>query len=804
MTVENISIDVKTNAGGAAREVRSLSSALSGVRSASKSVASGGGAKGASKSIASVGHAAKSSTGFLSKFFASIKRIAFYRILRTLMKNITQGFQEGLKHAYAFSKALNGPLAQALDRISSASGQMKNQAGAALGELLRTIEPVINAIIGLVTKLLQALSALFAALGGRLTYSVAEKTADEWDAAAGSAKEYKNTVLGFDELNKLNDESGGGGGGGGAIGEFKDLDLPEWALKIKELMDKLKDLFSLGKYFEAGETLADWLNDLIDKWDAYETGKKLGKKINNMIQFAYGFLKKFNFKNLGKKIAEFFNGVLSEIDTETLGRALVRVFTGALDFLIGFIGGLDFAQLARKISDFLLGAFREATEWLTSTDWREVGAMITGKIHDFLTNIDWANLGVESSNFVIALFNSIRDFFDGSDWEQIGKDVFKALKDFVTNIDWKGIVNAAIDALGAAMSAASGFVKGILEESGLVSDIEGALEAIMVVLSSASMAIGAILLFTGHVPLGLGLIIAGLAGQQRASENWDLVPDKVKGIVGAIEGVASTALIALGLILTLTGANIPLGLGMIAVGGYMLATAAKENWEKVPGDVKQTLGLIGMVAGAALVGLGIILVLTGAGIPLGLGMILAGSAVLGITEKSYDIDSTKTSFTHALEDIGKSGSENLGKVSKELQTMYDLAIKVIGAFGNMNPLVSNIMNIIGTAGTLGVNFKAEGGTLNNDGTLFVAGEAGPEIVANMGSKTGVMNVDQMEAAVANGNMGVINAVYGMANMIVNAVNAIDPDITLDGESLADKMYRYNQNAATRRGMAMVT
>ena len=101
-------------------------------------------------------------------------------------------------------------------------------------------------------------------------------------------------------------------------------------------------------------------------------------------------------------------------------------------------------------------------------------------------------------------------------------------------------------------------------------------------------------------------------------------------------------------------------------------------------------------------------------------------------------------------------------------------------------------------------FHAEGGTFRNDGTLFVAGEAGAEVVANLGNKTGVMNVNQMEAAVANGNIGVINAIYGMANMVVKAVESIDTDVVLDGETLADKMYRYNQNAANRYGTPMVT
>lgn len=50
---------------------------------------------------------------------------------------------------------------------------------------------------------------------------------------------------------------------------------------------------------------------------------------------------------------------------------------------------------------------------------------------------------------------------------------------------------------------------------------------------------------------------------------------------------------------------------------------------------------------------------------------------------------------------------------------------------------------------------------------------------------------------------VISAVMAVGNMIVTAVREIDPDIQLDGVSLANRMYRYNQEAAQRIGPAMV-
>lgn len=95
--------------------------------------------------------------------------------------------------------------------------------------------------------------------------------------------------------------------------------------------------------------------------------------------------------------------------------------------------------------------------------------------------------------------------------------------------------------------------------------------------------------------------------------------------------------------------------------------------------------------------------------------------------------------------------------------------------------------------------KAEGGTVPNVGTLFYAGEAGAEIVANLGHSTGVMNVGQMQEAVANGNAEVVNAVYAMANMVAGAINNKDLDVYLDSAKVGHSITQYQYNQA-RRGI----
>ena len=162
------------------QEAEQASKSLQKVGSASKSAASG---------IKDVTKSAHKANNPLSNFVASLKRIAFYRILRSILKSITQAFQEGLKNAYQFSKATGDGtgLAAALDNLATKSLTMKNQMGAAFGGLLTAITPIVIQIIQLVTRLAEALTRLMAILGGGGQYLKAKDFWTDWGEAAEGA-----------------------------------------------------------------------------------------------------------------------------------------------------------------------------------------------------------------------------------------------------------------------------------------------------------------------------------------------------------------------------------------------------------------------------------------------------------------------------------------------------------------------------------------------------------------------------------------------------------------------------------------
>lgn len=160
--------------------------------------------------------------------------------------------------------------------------------------------------------------------------------------------------------------------------------------------------------------------------------------------------------------------------------------------------------------------------------------------------------------------------------------------------------------------------------------LQGELAGIVAIVSVALLALGAIFVFGGvNVPLGLGLLVLGAVGLAATiAANWGVIKEALQGEVGQIVAVASTALLALGAILLFTGAGIALGLGLILVGAAGLAAAIVPNWESIVEALQGPLGeVIGKISAALLV-LGVVLLFTGAGVPLGLGLIAVGAVGL--------------------------------------------------------------------------------------------------------------------------------------------------------------------------------
>ena len=166
--------------------------------------------------------------------------------------------------------------------------------------------------------------------------------------------------------------------------------------------------------------------------------------------------------------------------------------------------------------------------------------------------------------------------------------------------------------------------------SGYVEEISNTLMSIMAVVEIALIAVGLILLFTGHIGWGIGFIIAGAATlgvTAAAASEYDY--SGVIQMITTIMGIAGGALLALGIILLCIGGVVgkPVAIGMIIAGGALIVSAVATQAAFAPEDIAAWLSLIMGIAGGALLALGVILCMVGS-ISTGVGMIIAGSISL--------------------------------------------------------------------------------------------------------------------------------------------------------------------------------
>lgn len=161
----------------------------------------------------------------------------------------------------------------------------------------------------------------------------------------------------------------------------------------------------------------------------------------------------------------------------------------------------------------------------------------------------------------------------------------------------------------------------------IVEMIKGAMSEITAVISGFLLAIGTILVVTGaNIPLGLGLMAVGAVGLAATiAENWNGMSERLAKTLTLITGILGGFLLAIGAFLVFSGVNVPLGAGLMVAGAVSLATAATINWKFLNGDLSNALSILTGIVSGALLAMGALFAFTGVSVPLGIALMAAGA-----------------------------------------------------------------------------------------------------------------------------------------------------------------------------------
>lgn len=500
--VRNASRDAAQYVSGFQSAVEKMSTAVSGAIPYISSFAKGFGkvvVAPATRAVLSLGSAIKNNLvgaveGALKpllKLEKTIARIALTRAIRGAIMGVVKGLKEGITNLYQWSAVTNGVFKASMDGLSTSFLYLKNSIGAAVSPIINALAPAINVAVDAIVTLINALNQLFSILGGALSWTKAVKAPKEFAEAAGgaggaakdAAKDIKDLIMGFDELNLLKtpDSSGGGGGGGGGLTAedyalmFEQAEYADWAEQMKQRIE-------MGDWEGAGRVLGGKVNALVNSIDFEGIGREWAAKFDHAVKFMFGVLDEIDFINIGGGLARFVNQFFDpeQVDWDTVGRLWGKRITILIDTIFGFVDQFDFSNFGKSMSNFVNGWLEELGSRLpilamtinesiqglaeafdvfsNNIDWRGMGKMVG----DFINEIDFgSNLSAIAKTLSTAfedIATALASFIQTVDWHELGSAVFEGLK----SIDWSGISAAFWELLGSGIGAAAGTIDGFL------------------------------------------------------------------------------------------------------------------------------------------------------------------------------------------------------------------------------------------------------------------------------------------------------------------------------------------------------
>lgn len=737
---------------------------------------------------------------------ARLEQTALNLGIKESVANMTQAEKAELRY-YAIMTQVTTAQGDMARTLEAPANQLRilqaqlTQAARAIGNIfipaLNAILPYAIAVVQVIREIANALANL---AGFKLTdvdYSGvnsaavgAGSLADNLDDAAGAAKKLKQYTAGFDELNVFapNTGSGSGAGAGGA-GGF-DFDLPTYDFlgdavqtRIGEIKKMIEDTLAEITTIVSGFMLAVGAILVV-------TGVNIPLGVGLMAAGAVGLAATvgLNWTAMSSELASTLALIMGVVGGFLLALGAIMAFSGAnlpLGIALMALGGASLVSAAvinwHNSDRHLTDALTTLTGVLAGASLA-VGAMLA--FTGVATGLGIALMAVGAVTLVSAAalnWNSIPDAL-ASPLSRVGLLVSGAILALGAILAFSGCMPLGIALM--AIGATSLVSVMALNWNGLSDEIQNVIAIITTVVSVAFLAIGAALVFSGaNIPLGLALLAAGAVTMGTAiMPNWNDLSDNVQQKISMITTIVGGALLAVGAILALSGVALPLGLGLMAAGALSLGAVATLNWDFVVNSIKKVVSVITGILSGALIVLGVLLCLSGAGVGLGLAVLAAG---LSLSYAAWTLDDNPiTRF-----------------VRQMANSIIGLVNGVIDAINDMFHIQFNGLSVMGITLIPAFDIRLvdiphipffEDGGFPNEGQLFIAREAGAEMVGAMGRRTAVANNDQIvegiSAGVSVANDGVIAAIYAL----LNVVEEKDMSVVIGDNEIGHSYDRYKE------------
>ena len=788
----------------------------------------------------------KSGSGMLGTFASRLKGIALSMFVFNWITKVWNAMLSAIKDGTGNIAKYSGDVNAKMSQLTSAVATLKNAFAALAAPIISAVAPALTSLINMLTGALNKINQFISALTGGKTWIKATKQVKNYagglksassgaEKAAKSAKKLKGQLQSFNELNVISsNDSGGsgggsGGGGGGGVGDMfttENIDP-----KIASLAKKIKEILKTDDWSEIGEMLGKKLNDELAgiPWNGIKkqarhiasgiatllngfldgtnwelVGSTIAEGLNTAIAFAQTFVHKFDFKQFGKSIGETFTGIFRTFDWSGLGDTLGTAVTGLFDTLNGIFYNTDWKALGKGIIDGI-GAFFKAIKW------KSIGKSISGALHSLLTFLTGAVKEIDWKKTIEYIGTSIVDFFKGFDWKGLAGDIGEFLGTALKSaID---LAKAIGELIADGFSNAKEYFQDKIEEcggnipKGILKGITDALKNIGTWIKKNIFdpfvkgfkdAFGIHPPAKKMKPIGKNIFLGVIDGWKEKIKSFSfskLAKEAIKLIQNGFNGAKSVVNVAISLIKK-GWTTLKKFVGEIGAKAFSLAKKGWTTVSKFVGEIgKKTFSLAKK------------------------GWTTVSKFVGEIGKKSFGLK--KDGWTTL--------NKYVGKLDKVAVKLYKSGWKSINSFVGTTVKVgiqlikdgwSSFKNWLGigndnSSSKKKTSKKAGGGIYTGGmwhniahyavgtenapaGQLFIAREAGPELVGTIAGHTSVMNNDQIVASVSDGVARAVRSVMASGNQKVNVLFKVEGDpngIFRVTQQKANEYYRATGNPA---------
>lgn len=547
-----------------------------------------------------------------------------------------------------------------------------------------------------------------------------------------------------------------------ALGTFLANFVASFAGPLDALVDKIVEVINQFNNLMAYLRGDDSYNVAIKKTTQWgKETDKTSKKLKNLV---------FGFDELN---------IIPAKDAAYEGSFAKKPVTAAVDETDSWIK--KFEELKDKMSEYA-----DKISTIRKSVWLDIIPIVTacGAAVAALTG----HPALAATLLGISLFSSLL----GDDWSNVntlGKIIGKLLSNAIKVISIAGGAYLALKGhpfLGAALIGFGLVASSVVDGwDGTLSGLPGLIAKLTgYAISIASIVGGLYLALHGHVVPGLALMAVGvMVGLATAS--WDEHTQPISALVEKLVKIVTPSAMILGGLYAMIQGHMILGLGLLAGAGIIIAMNSGDGWsanvEKVVGGVKKVW----------------------VGVKTFWEQHIAPIFTKEWWIEKWDIitgtfDDWKQGIDEKFETLKSSFSEGgKGMMNNLIGKLNEGANKI-----NQSGFMSTLNKITGYEWfeknvIVPIIPKLAEGGIPNMGSLFIAGEAGPEFVGSVGGQTQVYNEDQLSGSLATANEPLIEAVLSSATALIAAIN--NKDLTIGDRDIASSATRGNR----LNGRAMV-